>query len=474
VPRNNTFWHWAERVLHTQAFRITLVFVFFYAVSATALIAFTYWNAQRAVDSQTDQTIEAEVRGLREQYQRTGVIGLSDVITGRVAQHDSGLYYLQSPSSIVLAGNLVELPDTAKLNGGFVEFDYQRSQQGQAVTRTARGEVFFLPGGFLLLVARDISDQKLSRKFYSTTIPWSVGLMLLFGVGGGILMSRNFLRRLDVITRTSSEIVAGDFSRRVPITDAHDEMDSLAENLNIMLERTERLMKGMREVVDSVAHDLRTPLNRLRNRLEEMQRRMASDDPHQDDIEATIAETDRLIATFNALLLIAEADSGMTRGSMAALDLSAIVADVADLYAPLAEEKEITLEVAPSGVLTVEGNRSLVSQALANLIDNAIKYSPAGGHITVSATETPLSINLTVADTGPGIPQDERARVLERFVRLEKSRNSPGTGLGLSLVAAVARMHDAKLILGDNNPGLKATVSFPRTLGRKQIQLPTA
>jgi len=201
---------------------------------------------------------------------------------------------------------------------------------------------------------------------------------------------------------------------------------------------------------------------------------MALDDPHQDDIEATIAETDRLIATFNALLLIAEADSGMTRGSMAPLDLSAIVADVADLYAPLAEEKEITLEVAPSGVLTVEANRSLVSQALANLIDNAIKYSQGGGHITVSATETPLSIDLTVADTGPGIPVEERARVLERFVRLEKSRNSPGTGLGLSLVAAVARMHDAKLILGDNSPGLKATLSFPRALGRKQLQLAPA
>jgi len=469
VPRNNSFWHWAERVLHTQAFRITLVFVFFYAISATALVGFTYWNAQRAVDAQTDQTIEAEVRGLREQYQRTGVIGLSDVITARVAQHDSGLYYLQSPTASVLAGNLLELPDSVKLNNGFVEFEVQKSQQGQTVTRTARGEVFFLQGGFLLLVARDITDQKLGRKFFSTTIPWSAGLMLLFGIAGGVLMSRNFLRRLDLITRTSSEIVAGDFSRRVPITDAHDEMDSLAENLNIMLERNERLMKGMREVVDSVAHDLRTPLNRLRNRLEEMQRRMPSDDPHQDDIEATIAETDRLIATFNALLLIAEADSGMPRGSMAPLDLSVIVADVADLYAPLAEEKEITLAVEPSGILTVEGNRSLVSQALANLIDNAIKYSHGGGHITVSATENPLSIDLTVADTGPGIPAGERDRVLQRFVRLEKSRNSPGTGLGLSLVAAVARMHNAKLVLGDNNPGLKATLSFPRVLGRKRI-----
>ena len=467
MARNSGFWHWAQRVLHTQAFRITLVFVFFYAISATTLVAFTWWNAQRALDAQTDDTIEAEVSGLREQYQRLGVIGLSDVITGRVGQHGSGLYLLQSPTDSVLAGNLIELPTSAKTLGRFVEFDYKRNLDGKEVTRAARGRAFFLQGGFRLLVGRDISDQQLSRRLFTTTLPWSVGLMLLFGLAGGILMSRNLLRRLDAITRTSSAIVAGDFSRRVPLTASHDEFDALAENLNVMLERTERLMKGMREVVDSVAHDLRTPLNRLRNRLEEMQRRIDPDDPHLDDIDSAIAETDRLITTFNALLLIAEADSGITRGTMAPLDLSAVVADVADLYAPLAEEKEIVLEVAPAGVLTIEGNRSLVSQALANLIDNAIKYTPAGGHVAVSAGETPRGIDLTVADSGPGIPAEDRARVLERFVRLEKSRNSPGTGLGLSLVAAVARMHDASLTLGDNAPGLKATITFPRSFVKK-------
>jgi signal transduction histidine kinase len=476
VLRNSGFWHWAQRVLHTQAFRITLIFVFFYAVTATALVAFTWWNAQRALDMQTDQTIEAEVAGLRDIYLRQGVIGLSDVITSRVAQHGSGIYYLESPNRSVLAGNLLGIPESAKSYGGFFEFEYQRAQQSETVTRTARGEGFTMPGGYILLVARDITDQKASRKKFLTTLPWSIGLMLFLGIGGGVLMSRNLLRRLDSVTRTSSEIVAGDFSRRVPTTAAHDEFDILAENLNVMLERTERLMKGMREVVDSVAHDLRTPLNRLRNRLEDMQRKLAAEDPHLDDIDSAIAETDRLIATFNALLLIAEADSGMTRGSMAALDLSAVVADVADLYAPLAEEKEIVLEVAPSGILTVEGNRSLVSQALANLIDNAIKYTPAGGHVWVSAGETPVGIEMTVADSGPGIPAADRPRVLERFVRLEKSRNSPGTGLGLSLVAAVARMHEAKLTLGesrtggDNAPGLKATITFPRTFAKKAPQ----
>ncbi len=472
MQRNSTFRGWAARILHTQAFRITLVFVFFYVVTATALVAFTWWNAQRALDAQTDQTIEVEVSGLREQYLRFGVLGLTDVINGRVAQHGSGLYYLRGPAGALLAGNLSELPDDAKREGSFFEFDYQRSLQGQEVTRTARGEAFTVPGGYILFVARDISEQRMTKRLFTTTLPWSVLLMLVFGIGGGVFLSRNLLRRLDAITRTSTGIVSGDFSRRVPTTSAHDEFDVLAESLNVMLDRTERLMKGMREVVDSVAHDLRTPLNRLRNRLEDMQRKMSPDDPHLEDIDSAIAETDRLIGTFNALLLIAEADSGITRGSMATIDLSAIVADVADLYQPLAEEKEIGLDLAPSGVLTVEGNRSLVSQALANLIDNAIKYTPSGGHITVSVTETPASIDLTVADTGPGIPPEDRTRVLERFVRLEKSRNSPGTGLGLSLVAAVARMHDAKLILGDNAPGLKAAISFPR--GRTQRLPPPA
>ena len=205
----------------------------------------------------------------------------------------------------------------------------------------------------------------------------------------------------------------------------------------------------------------------LRNRLEEMQRRLDPQSPMAADIDAAVAETDGLIATFNALLLIAEADSGAARGAMTPLDLSAVVADVSELYAPLAEEKNIALAVMPAGVLTIEGNRSLISQALANLIDNAIKYTPSGGHITIAALETPGSVDLTVADSGPGIPVEDRARVVERFVRLEASRNSPGTGLGLSLVAAVARLHEARLTLADNAPGLKATICVPPPVLRK-------
>jgi hypothetical protein len=462
VLRDKLLGHWAPGILRTQAFRIVLVYVFLFAVSATVLVGFTYWNTERALDAQTDAIIEAEITGLAEQYQRLGLMGLMDSIKNRSEHEGQGLYLLADNEGRTLAGNLIGWPPSVTQAGVISEFKYDRQVQNQLVTRRARGKAFLLVGGFQLLVARDVDEREMTRRLFTTTLPWSVGLMLLFGLLGGALISRNMLRRLDTINRTSAQIVAGDFSRRVPVTGAHDEFDVLAENLNRMLERIERLMKGMREVADSVAHDLRTPLNRLRNRLEDAQRRMASQGPQVEDIEAAIAETDNLIATFNALLLIAEADAGTARGTMAPLDLTQLVGDVTELYAPVAEEKGVTLAASPSGVVTIEGNRSLISQALANLIDNAIKYTPQGGRVSVTLAETPAGVDLSVADSGPGIPEAERARVLERFVRLESSRNSPGTGLGLSLVAAVARMHAARLALSDNAPGLKVTLSFLR------------
>ena len=452
----------APSIFRTQAYRIVLVYVAVFAVSVTALIAFTYWNTKRALDAQTDRIVEAEITGLSEQYQRLGLRGLAEVVISRAAHGGPGLYLLANGLKQPIVGNLDAWPSAQNSAGNFVEFDYQRRFEGTLDTRRARGRVFVLAGGFNLLVAQDVHERYRSEQLFTTTLPWTVGLMLLLGLGGGALMSRNMLARLDSINRTSGEIMAGDLSRRVPIGSAHDEFDALAENLNAMLERIERLMKGVREVTDSVAHDLRTPLNRLRNRLEATLRQLDPAGDEATEIEAAVAETDSLIATFNALLLIAEADAGIARGQMEQIDLAPIAADIAELYAPLAEEKGVGLHIPPSGVTMVDGNRSLISQALANLVDNAIKYTPAGGTVTVTANATSLGVELRVVDTGPGIPQAERARAVERFVRLEASRNSPGTGLGLSLVAAVARLHDALLLLEDNAPGLRAVIRFVR------------
>jgi signal transduction histidine kinase len=462
------------RLLRTQAFRIVLVYVLLFAFSVSALLFFTYWNTRRTLDAQTDQIIQAEITGLNEEYQRQGVRGLDESVMYHALHPGQALYILADSEHRVLAGNLDSWPAVTDDPGNFVEFNYEMRVNGTPETRRARGQLFTMQtpsGEFYLLVAEDVHDRDLTQRMFTTTLPWTVGLILTFGLLGGALMSRNMLARLDSINRTSGEIVAGNLTRRVPVSGAQDEFDVLAENLNRMLDRIERLMKGLREVTDSVAHDLRTPLNRLRQRLELFQGRLQATGSDTSEVEKAIAETDQLIGTFNALLLIAETDAGAARGAMAPLDLASVAADVTELYEPLAEEKNVTLNlIKPFGIhggdTVIEGNRSLVSQALANLVDNAIKYTPSGGRVTIRPGVGFQGVDLCVADSGPGIPPEERPRVVERFVRLEASRHSPGTGLGLSLVAAVAHFHNAELLLEDNAPGLKATLRFPRPAQR--------
>ena len=456
------------RLLRTQAFRIVLLYAALFALSVTALLGFTYWKTRSTLNAQADQIIEAEITGLNELYRNSGFQYLYKSVSDRSTGPNSGkaLYILADRAYRRLAGNLDAWPasltaDTSDPNH-YVEFDYGTANGGEP--RRARGRIMMVPEapGFYLLVAEDVHDRLLTQYMFTTTLPWTVGLILLFGLAGGALMSQNMLRRLDTINRTSGEIIAGDLTRRVPVTSAEDEFDVLAVNLNLMLDRIERLMKGLREVTDSVAHDLRTPLNRLRQRLEQSQARLQSSGQDVGEIERAIAETDRLIATFNALLLIAETDAGTGRGAMTALDLDSVARDVAELYEPLAEEKGISFRLESDAGAAIEGNRSLVAQALANLVDNAIKYTPEGGQVSITVAQPPEGIVLSVADSGPGIPPEDRPRVVERFVRLEASRSSPGTGLGLALVSAVAHFHGTQLQLEDNRPGLKAVLAFPR------------
>ena len=458
----------APRIFGTLSFRIVLVYAAIFAFSAALLLAFTYYSTERSLDSETDQTIEAEITGLAEQYQQLGITGLTDAIISRSQHGGLGIYLLTDDNDRTIAGNLDGWPQMME-DGQFVEFNYDRHVGAKLEQHRARGRVFDLNGGFRLLVARDVAERYETERLFTTMLPWSAALMLALAIAGGYFMSRNLLTRLDSINRKSHEIMAGDLSQRLPLTRTGDEFDTLAANLNRMLDRTERLMRGMREVTDSVAHDLRTPLNRLRNRLEGALGDLDPESKLWGEIEGAVGETDRLIGTFNAILLIAEAEAGIVREAMTPVQLPALVAGVVELYEPLAEEKGIALELAPSGAATIRGNKSLITQALANLLDNAIKYTPAGGHVRVAIGDTPSGVALSVSDDGPGIAADDRARVLERFVRLEASRNSPGTGLGLSLVAAVARMHDARLDLADNNPGLKAILLFPGFTNRKLL-----
>ena len=466
------------RLLQTQAFRIVLVYVLLFAFSVTALLFFTYWNTRRTLDDQTDQIIEAEITGLDEEYRHFGLPGLVETVRARSPHQSQAIYLLVDVMHHYVAGNIDSWPQISSASKDMVEFDYDRVVSGKLESRRARGRVFPVSGDFQILVAQDVHDRYLTEHMFTTTLPWTVLLILLLGTAGGALIGRNMLRRLDTINRTSGEIIAGDLTRRVPMTGSGDEFDVLSENLNRMLDRIERLMKGLREVTDSVAHDLRTPLNRLRNRLEESAARLNAEgvlknDKMAGEIERAIAETDQLIGTFNALLLIAETDAGTTRAGMSALALGEVAADVVELYEPLAEEKKVALSLMPGPAVVIEGNRSLIAQALANLVDNGIKYTPAGGRVRIRTDVNSNGVDLSVADSGPGIPEADRPRVIERFVRLEASRNSPGTGLGLSLVAAVAHFHHAELVLEDNVPtGLKAVLRFPRTAIRSYSSPP--
>jgi signal transduction histidine kinase len=284
------------------------------------------------------------------------------------------------------------------------------------------------------------------------------------------------------MTGTAQTIMRGDLTGRLPIAGTGDELDRLAENVNAMLERIEALMRGLKEVSDNIAHDLKTPLTRLRNRCEEALRNPSGESGYRAALESTIAESDDLIRTFDALLMIARAESGQARDNMTEFDAAQIARDVGELYEPLAEEKGLELKVEAPTAAPVRGNRELVSQALANLIDNAIKYAAPNGktdavpngaasnggangapaEIVVAAGNEGERIALSVADHGPGIPEADRGRVVERFVRLEQSRSAPGSGLGLSLASAVARLHGGELKLEDNRPGLRSIIALPR------------
>jgi signal transduction histidine kinase len=298
---------------------------------------------------------------------------------------------------------------------------------------------------------------------------WGLGVMALVGIGGGYWVSRRLLARIDNLSDTTRTIMAGDLSGRLPMSGSGDELDRLAQSLNLMLGRIEQLMAGLREVSDNIAHDLKTPLNRLRNRVEEALHEPYDETVYRETLEHTIEEADGLIKTFNALLSIARLEAGAGGDNRNALDMTALVGDVAELYEPVAEERGIALKAEPGMPVIVRGDRQLLGQAIANLIDNALKYGAPraeGGNgwapeVTVRVVAQDGTAEVIVTDRGPGVPEVERDRVLGRFVRLEASRSEPGSGLGLSLVAAVTRLHGGMLRLEDNEPGLRVVLSLP-------------
>ena len=464
------------QVWRTSTVRLTATFIAIFIVFAILLMAFIGWQSSVQIQRQQTNDIDREVRQFQRIETNQGIRALAFAVNRLSSQPGPGIYFLGDAAGLYLLGNVTDVPAEVVINPGVYSFDYERpnllgddaaeegrldrQREGIAVVRSIE-----LGNGMRLVVGRDVVE----RRGYSAIILQSfmvgvVGIVLFSLIAGGIT-ARRVLRRIDTIQQTSTKIMSGNLSERVPVTRRNDEFDALATNLNAMLDRIEQLLQGLKEVTDNVAHDLKTPLTRLRNQAEAALRDTASIETREQALETVIVESDRLIQTFNALLMIARAEAGAPSGALSEVSISDIVADVAELYGPVAEDEGISVETRVADGVTIKANRELIGQAMVNLLETAMKYARPddgkSGRIDVSLRNEAGRVVISVADNGPGIPDADRKRVLERFVRLEKSRSEPGSGLGLSLVNAVARLHGGSFRIEDNAPGVRAVLEFP-------------
>jgi signal transduction histidine kinase len=447
------------KIFSTTAFRLAAAAVIALLLAAALLAGLVFGQANSILTEQVLATLRTEAQLLRTDAMAGGMPALAAKISALSRPDGPGLYFLTDATATKVAGNLNRLPPEMEVSPQGGVFRYRPSTaQPSGAERLAVAIPVEIGGGNKLLIGRDIEEQRAFADAMKRTFLFGFGALSLLGLIGGLAISRLTLNRLESITSTSRSIMEGDLSRRVPLDGNGGELDALAQNLNDMLDRIEGLMSGLREVSDNIAHDLKTPLNRLRNSAEAALRDPRGETAYREGLERTIEKADDLIKTFNALLLIARLEAGPLEDSLERFNLGALVDDVAELYMPAAEEDGFELTVETEKGVMVMANRQLIGQAIANLIDNAIKYSrvsTANGAIRVTAARFGQGAIISVADRGPGISSDDRQRVLKRFVRLEESRTKPGTGLGLSLVAAVARLHHGEIRLEDNHPGLK-------------------
>ena len=453
------------KLFRTTTFRLSLTYLALFSAAAVVAILYIYWNTTVLLSRQLNQTIDAELKGLAEQYRAGGLDQLVRTVAERTQTPGNSLYLVADSEARRLAGNLSAVTPDLWNSLGPVEFVYRRPAPGGVERRLAFANVFRLPSGYRLIVGRDIEDRRELARMVRSAMLWGLGVMALFGLGGGYWVSRKLLARIDTLAATTRTIMEGDLGGRLPVTGSGDELDRLSESLNLMLARIEQLMAGLREVSDNIAHDLKTPLNRLRNRVEGALREPYGEPVYREALERTIEEADGLIKTFNALLSIARIEAGAGGENRGTLDVTALLHDVAELYEPVAEERGLVLKTGAGIPILIRADRQLLGQAIANLIDNAIKYGTAtdGGRaeVEVRASAKGGMAEIVVTDRGPGVPVADRERVLGRFVRLEASRSEPGSGLGLSLVAAVARLHGGSLRLEDNGPGLRVVLALP-------------
>lgn len=455
-----------RKLLHSSSFRLALIYMALFASSALVLLGFLYWSTIIFMTQQTDTTIEADITGLSEQYRQWGVNGVIESIDDRLQRdpESSSVYLLASPTFKPLKGNLSAWPEGDVSSDGWLTFQFEDARVGGRVF-FARARRFVLQGGFNLLVGRDTRELIAIQGLLKRAMLW--GLVITFGLGliGGVVMSRSMMKRIEDINQNTRGIIAGNLSQRIPLSGNNDDIDQLANNLNVMLDEIQRLMTGIQQVSDNIAHDLRTPLTRLRNRLESLQQQSFQDNAYNEGVSQCLEDADELLTTFAALLRIARIESGGQQKSFSSVELTELVNDAIELYEALAQDKQISIITKVHEKVTINGDRHLLFQAITNLIDNAIKYTPEKGEILLTLHQQANSAEFIIADSGPGIAIEERDKVLDRFYRSEPSRHLPGSGLGLSLVKAVAQLHKARLLLDDHetdkqHSGLKVSIKF--------------
>lgn len=457
-----------RQVVRTSAFKLSAAYLLIFIVFAVFVLGYLAWTSRRLLDDQITATIETEINALAEQYRQGGDRRLITAIERRSRQSGSFIYLLVDRQGDSLTGNAILRVPALDQRPGWIEVKFAAPDEPSDVNRLARLRVFLLPSGLRLFVGRDLEDRARLQEVIRRARGWSILMVLSLGGFGAWFVTRRVLSRVDAIAASSARIMDGNLAERLPVTNLDDEFDRLAQHLNQMLDRIGELMAGLRELSDNVAHDLRTPLTRLRNGAEEALRKATTLEESREGLERAIEESDQLIRIFDALLMIARAETGNLATSLRETDLGETLSGLAELYEPLAEEAGLPLRLALEPGLVVRANRELLGRAISNLIDNALKYGLPTGEGGIAAPEIRLAarhvaggIEISVADHGAGIPEADRERVMERFVRLDRSRAKPGFGLGLSLVNAIVHLHGGQFRLDDNAPGLKAVIWLP-------------
>jgi signal transduction histidine kinase len=445
-------------LFRSAGFRFGAIYALLLTASTVALAVFLWWATAGLLDRQIEAAINADAQGLAERWAEGGLPALIVTLDDRVAQNldDDAIYLLVDPHMKRMAGNLAAWPSSVTSSDAWYELPVTRA----GIRSLATVRRIELPGGFHLLIGRDTQQRAQLRTLLTDALLWAAIVVLLMATIGGLVVRSLFRRTLANISATATAIAGGDFAQRVRLSGRGDEFDQVAEVINDMLDRIGRLMDGVRQVSNAIAHDLRTPITRARTRLEDAALHASSADDLRAAIERATMDLDGIVAVFHALLRIAEIEAGSRRSSFARVDIAPMVAEVADLYDAVAEERNITLTVSAPPALPAYGDRAMIQQAIANLVDNAVKFSPAGGTVRLAASVAG-AIHIEVSDQGAGIPETERAKATERFYRGETARNTPGSGLGLSLVLAVTQLHGGGLRLEDNNPGLRAIMTLP-------------